>query len=42
MFKLTVKGNDNNNHANGSMAGALCSENSRLGAIVRVLKKLTK
>lgn len=40
MFEIAVNGNNNNNHMNGCMAGALCSENSRLGTIVNVLKKI--
>jgi len=42
MFEITIKGNDSNTYTNGSMAGSLCSENSRLGAIVNVFKKLAK
>ena len=39
MFEITTKGNDSNTYTNGSMAGSLCSENSRLGAILKVLNE---
>jgi len=42
MFEIRAKNNENHTYANGSMAGALCSENSRLGAIVNVFKKQAK